>query len=85
MIKVNKQLTRGVLTRAAQLAHSVDGQLVLAGAHRSMRPHHAPLVVGAALPHARVDASTALAGLGDEAVGVGAAPSPLGGKDCHLH
>ena len=75
--------TADSLTRAAQLAHRVDGQLVLAGAHRRVRPHHAPLMVGAALPDARVYAGPALAGLGDEAVGVGAASTCLGGKDCH--
>ena len=69
---------------AAELAHGVDGQLVLAGADRPVRLHHAPLVVGAPPAHARVGAGAAEAGLGDEAVGVGAAAARLRGGDCHL-
>ena len=70
--------------RAAELADGVDGQLVLAGADRPVRPHHALLVVGAPPPHARVGAGAAEAALGDEAVGVGAAAACLRGRDCHL-
>ena len=54
--------------RAAQLAHSVDGQLVLASANWSVRLDDAPLMVLTPLADTRVSATAVDATLGDRAL-----------------
>ena len=56
--------------RAAQLAHGVDGQLLLAGTHWPMSLDHTPLMVLAPLANAWVDTSAVETALGDGALRV---------------